>query len=224
MNHSNLPLRERLAASEDQLARTTAEFHDYRHRSRNELNEEKKYSGIHLMHDLLPVLDNLDRAILSGQHSGDFDALMESVELVRDQFYDALSKHGLREVSGSWSPFDPKQHRVIGQKDSDKHPDGSVLEVVEQGYRLHDRVIRPSKVIVSRSDSPTQGENPVNDYIIVETDDGYTIAGVPNGSTAESAAMDAGGVLIDDVRYKTFDEAQDVLMALPSPYPERAND
>ncbi|EMI22124.1 GrpE nucleotide exchange factor [Rhodopirellula maiorica SM1] len=224
MNDSNLPLRARLAASEDQLARTTAEFQDYRHRSRNELDEERKYSGIHLMHDLIPVLDNLDRAILSGQHSGDFDALIESVELVRDQLYDALSKHGLREVSGAWSPFDPKQHRVFGQKDSDKHPDGSVLEVVEQGYRLHDRVIRPSKVIVSRSDSPTQGENQVNDYIIAETDDGYTIVGVPIGSTAEAAAMDAGGVLVDDVRYKTFDEAQDVLMALPSPYPERAND
>tara|TARA_R110002073_G_scaffold154287_7_gene309368 strand:+ start:2527 stop:3201 length:675 start_codon:yes stop_codon:yes gene_type:complete len=224
MNDVNLQLRERLAASEDQLARTTTDFDDYRTRSRHELDEQRKYSGIHLMRDLLPVLDNLERAILTGRHSGDFDGLMEAVELVRDQFCDTLSSHGMREVPGSWSPFNPKQHHVIGQKDSDNHPEGSVVEVIQQGYQLHDRVIRPSKVIVSRNDSPSPGENEMSDYVIVETDDGYTIASVPAGSTAESAAIEAGGVLIDDIRYKSFDEAQDVLMALPSPFPQRANE
>ncbi|EMI42956.1 nucleotide exchange factor GrpE [Rhodopirellula sp. SWK7] len=115
--------------------------------------DDETLSAFELMKDLLPVMDNLERAILTGQHSGDFDEFMEAVEVVRNQFFDTLTNHGLQEVSGSWSPFNSTQHVAVGHEDDDGHPHGSVMDVVEQGYRLRDRVLRPSKVIVSRNRS-----------------------------------------------------------------------
>ncbi|MFG0288761.1 MAG: nucleotide exchange factor GrpE [Rhodopirellula sp. JB044] len=111
-----------------------------------------------VVRDLLPVIDNLDRAILTGRHSGDFDEFMSSIEVVRNQLFDTLTQHGLREIPGTWCPFDTCHHVAVGQEDDDGHPHGSVVDVVEQGYRFGERVLRPSKVIVSRNDSSNPGE------------------------------------------------------------------
>ncbi|MCM2373685.1 nucleotide exchange factor GrpE [Aporhodopirellula aestuarii] len=194
------------------------------HHCHPEAAHQKTYSGIDLMRDLLPVLDNLERTILAAEHSGDFDEFLEGVSLVRDQFFNTLTDHGLQEVPGAWCPYNASHHETVGEKECNGHPDGSVMEVLELGYRMHDRLIRPSKVIVSRNLSNNSGERSMSYYVIIETDRGYTIAGVAEGSTAESVAMDAGGVLIDDARYHSYQEAQDVLMALPSPFPEKANE
>ncbi|EMI53292.1 nucleotide exchange factor GrpE [Rhodopirellula sallentina] len=111
-----------------------------------------------VVRDLLPVIDNLDRAILTGRHSGDFDEFMSSIEVVRNQLFDTLTQHGLQEIPGTWCPFDTCHHVAVGQEDDDGHPHGSVVDVVEQGYRFGERVLRPSKVIVSRNDSSNPGE------------------------------------------------------------------
>ncbi|QDT03790.1 heat shock protein GrpE [Rubripirellula lacrimiformis] len=115
-------------------------------------------STFKLMRDLLPVMDNLERAILAGRYSGDFDELMEAVELVRNQFFDTLTSHGLKKLAGSPGPFNAAQHRVVGQQENDEHPDGSVVGVVQQGYRLRDSILRPSKVVVARNQCTELGE------------------------------------------------------------------
>jgi molecular chaperone GrpE len=96
------------------------------------------------------MADNLERLILVGRHSGDVDALIEGIEIIRDQLFVVLDKHGLRELSGACNPFDPNKHETVGDREDRNHPDGSVIEVVRSGYRLHDKLVRSSQVIVSQ--------------------------------------------------------------------------
>jgi len=146
-------LREQLGETESRLVRTAADLENYRRRSRRELDETRKYSALELMRDLLPVVDNLERAILAARHSGDFDSLLEGVQLVQHQLLDTLRSHGLNEIGGDSEPFDPNFHHAVSKQPSDQHDDGEVIKVVQPGYRLHDRVIRPSRVMIAGGQS-----------------------------------------------------------------------
>ena len=142
-------LAEEANAAKDQALRAQAELDNYRKRTQRELAEERKYASLMIVRDLLPGLDNLQRALEAGKNSDDLSALLQGVEMVASQISETLTRHGATPIDAVGQPFDPNQHEAIQQMPSADYPPMTVLNEVERGYRLHDRVIRPSKVIVS---------------------------------------------------------------------------
>jgi molecular chaperone GrpE len=149
-------LRAKLLVAERQrdeyldLARQTrAEFENYQKRSQRELAAERKYAQAPLAGDLLPALDNLERAVAAARQAGDNGALTQGVGMVTSQLLDALKRHGVTRIEAQGQPFDPNLHQAVMQQPSKEHPPGTVLQVLEQGYMLHERVLRPARVIVS---------------------------------------------------------------------------
>ena len=94
-------------------------------------------------------MDNLDRAVTAAKASGEKGPLVEGVAMVQAQLLDVLRRHGIMRIEAQDKPFDPNQHQAVSQEPSDNHPPMTVLKVLEQGYVLHDRVLRPASVIVS---------------------------------------------------------------------------
>ena len=101
------------------------------------------------MRDLLPGLDNLDRAIMAAESTGNANDLVEGVRMVSRQFEDILARHSATAMEAKGKPFDPNLHEAVQQIESPDHPPMTVLEVLEKGFVLRDRVVRPAKVIVS---------------------------------------------------------------------------
>jgi molecular chaperone GrpE len=149
-------LQEELQETKDQLLRTAADFDNYRQRTRRELDEQRQYAAMPVMRDLLPVTDNLYRAVESAEQSADFENLVQGVRMVLTQFQQVLNEHGLSEIEGVDETFDPHVHEATAQQPSDEHAAGTVAQVVQSGYRLHDRVVRPAKVVVSSGPSATE--------------------------------------------------------------------
>lgn len=142
-------LRAELQEAKDRTLRVQAELENYRKRAARELQEDRRYANLPLMRDLVPVLDNLDRAIEAAEKQHDVGGLLEGVKLVARQFEEVLQRHYCIRIQALNEPFDPHLHQAILQQSSDEHPVGTVLLVTQAGYQLHDRVVRPSQVIVS---------------------------------------------------------------------------
>jgi molecular chaperone GrpE len=133
----------------DRLLRQQAEFQNYQKRFQRELAEERRYAQMPLAGDLLPVLDNLDRATAAAEQAGETGPLVQGVALVRQQLLDLLRRHGVTLIEAAGQPFDPNLHQGLMQQPSAGVPPNTVLQVLEQGFKIYDRVLRPAKVIVS---------------------------------------------------------------------------
>jgi len=133
----------------DRLARLQAEFDNYRKRNAREQQEFRDYALVNAVTSLLPVLDSLELALKNS--AGEKTDIRAGVELVRKQFADALAKLGLREIPAEGEPFDPQYHQAIEMVETDKVPDHHVLEQLQRGYKLKDRLIRPAMVRVARN-------------------------------------------------------------------------
>jgi molecular chaperone GrpE len=142
-------LRAELAAAKDGELRAHAELDNVRKRAARELTERLRYANLSLLRDLLPVLDNVDRAIEAGEKSVDAAALLEGFKMVNQQLAEVLNRHHCTRIEALHTPFDPNLHHAIMQQPSEEHPANTVLMVTQNGYQLHDRVVRPSQVIVS---------------------------------------------------------------------------
>jgi molecular chaperone GrpE len=108
-----------------------------------------------LARDLLPALDNLHRALAAAEKSKNAEELVQGVQLVARQIEDALSRHHVVAVSAAGQPFDPNIHQAIQQVETADHPPMTVVQEVERGFTLKDRVVRPATVIVASA--PTKG-------------------------------------------------------------------
>ncbi len=133
----------------DLAQRTRAEFENFQKRNRTDRELERKYAYTSLVRDLLPVLDNLDRALTASQQAGESGSLAKGVAMVQTQFLDLLKRNGITRIDAQDKPFDPNEHEAVMQKPSADHEPNSVLQVLESGFMIHDRVLRPAKVIVS---------------------------------------------------------------------------
>jgi len=133
----------------DKWARARADLDNYRKRIQKEMDEERKYAVSPLLRGLLMPLDGLDRALQSANQSKNIDELLVGLELVVKQFASALTNVGVTAIEAVGQPFDPNRHEAIQQVPTADHPPMTVVNDVERGYLLHDRVVRPSKVIVS---------------------------------------------------------------------------
>lgn len=129
--------------------RTQADFENYQKRNLRDREEERRYALAPLARDLLPVLDNLERALAAAQ---DESPLRRGVELVRSQLLEALKRHGIVPIPAENRPFDPNLHEAVSQQADPNRPPGFVVRVLEAGYSYHDRVLRPAKVVVSRAE------------------------------------------------------------------------
>jgi len=141
-------VRNERAAYLDRAARIQAEFENYRKRSEKQQQEFKEYALAGAMTTLLPILDSLDRALdtkaasLEDFHSG--------IELIDKQFHDALAKLGVQPVPAVGEPFDPNLHQAIQMVDTNEVEDNHVLDELQRGYKLKDRLLRPAMVRVAR--------------------------------------------------------------------------
>jgi molecular chaperone GrpE len=142
-------LRAELAAAKDRELRAHAELDNFRKRAARELDDRLRYANLSLLRDLLPVLDNVDRAIEAAEKNADANALLEGFKMVSQQLGDVLKNHHCTRIEALHTPFDPNVHHAVMQQPSAEHPSNSVLMVTQNGYQLHDRVVRPSQVIVS---------------------------------------------------------------------------
>lgn len=134
----------------DVARRTRAEFENYQKRVARDFENDRKYAPLPLIKELLPILDNLDRAIASARDQGQgVTGVIEGVDIVRKHLYEVLAKHGVAAIQVQGIPFDPNLHEAVMQRPSNDVPPMTVLETVQTGFRFHDRVVRPAQVIVS---------------------------------------------------------------------------
>lgn len=140
---------EDLEQAKQRILRLQAEMDNVRKRTAREISEQRRYACLSLMRDLLPVLDNVQRAIEAADKTADATGLRDGFELVFQQLKTVLEQHHCTEIEALHRPFDPHQHEAIMQQPSTEYPPGTVLDVVQVGYQLHDRVVRPSQVIVA---------------------------------------------------------------------------
>lgn len=155
------------AKLKDAWLRSAADFDNFRKRTRRELDEARRASREEVLRALLPVFDNLDRAIQSAARSSDVKAMVDGLSMVHRQFVDALGREGITKVPTVGQSFDPSIHEAIQQVDTDEHPPGTVIAEVQSGYSQGDRLLRAAMVVVARgksaqADGDAGGSDPAN--------------------------------------------------------------
>lgn len=133
----------------DLAARIRAEFENYQKRMQREREQERKYAFGPLALDLLPIFDNLDRAVVAARQAGDTEPLVQGVSMVLTQFLELLKRHGITRIDCAGKPFDPNLHQAVMQNPVANVEPNTVVQVIEQGFLNQDRVLRPAKVVVS---------------------------------------------------------------------------
>lgn len=135
----------------DRYVRQVAELDNFKKRSSRERDELARYGNETLVKDLLPVIDNLERAIAHAAGGSEANPLVEGVDLVLKGFLDTLAKHGVQPVVAVGMPFDPAQHEALAQVESADQPPNTVMEQHQKGYLMRDRLLRPALVTVSKA-------------------------------------------------------------------------
>jgi molecular chaperone GrpE len=133
----------------DRLARLQAEFDNFRKRNLREQQEFRDYALTDTLKQLLPILDSLDRAAKSESKSA--DDFRSGVELIDRQFHDVLTRLGVEPIAAQGKPFDPSQHQAIQMVETEDVPDHHVIDELQRGYRLRDRVLRAAMVRVAQN-------------------------------------------------------------------------
>lgn len=139
------------AKLKDAWLRTAADFDNFRKRTRKELEDARRSGREDLLRALLPVFDNLERAIQSAQRSTDVKAIGEGLAMIQRQFVDALGREGIARVPAVGHPFDPSVHEAIQQVETSESPPGTVLAEVQPGYTQGDRLVRAAMVVVAKA-------------------------------------------------------------------------
>lgn len=141
---------QRVIDAEQEALRARAEMENFRKRMQRDSEQQLKYANMPLVRDLLDVWDNLQRALDAANADDDATkSLREGVGMVSQQMTDALAKYGCKRIEALGKEFDPNVHEAISQMPSEEYEKGVVMNEVAVGYLLHDRVVRPSHVIVS---------------------------------------------------------------------------
>ena len=135
----------------DLAQRTRADFENYQKRMQRDLAQERRYAQAPLASDLLQAIDNLDRATIAAEQAGEKGPLVQGVAMVLSQLLDVLRRHGITRIEAMGQPFDPNLHQAVMQQPSKEHPPMTIVQVLEPGYMIHERVLRPARVVVSKT-------------------------------------------------------------------------
>jgi molecular chaperone GrpE len=175
----------------DKFVRATADLENFRKRARRDLEDAKHDARTRVLKEMLPVVDNLERAVAhSASTDAGAEAVLEGVRLVLRQFTHAFERTEVTPVEADGKPFDPNLHEAIGQEESDAPP-GTVVNVLQRGYKLGDKLLRPALVVVAkaRSTPPPEAEAGVAG----ETSDGGGERGEGGGDGGGGGEPGAGG-------------------------------
>ena len=153
------------------MLRQAAELENYKKRSGRERDEAIRYANESLLKDLLPVVDNLERAIAHASGGGNGKPLVEGVEMVLRGLADVLAKHGAMPILAQGQPFDPTKHEAMTQVETDDHEPNSVVEELHKGYMLRDRLLRPALVSVAKAVKTREKKNPESKVENGQSDD-----------------------------------------------------
>jgi molecular chaperone GrpE len=157
--------REEARSHHDRYLRDAAETENYKKRVTREKHDAIRYANESLVRDLLPVIDDLERAAQHARTDGGPQSLLDGIELVLKGCLEALQKHGVTRITAKGEPFDPEKHEAYAQVETDEYEANTVVDEVHHGYYLADRLLRPSMVSVSKV--PTLKEK---DKTTVESD------------------------------------------------------
>ena len=134
----------------DQLLRTAADFDNFRKRARRDQDDERRRGREGILKDLLPVFDNLERAVSHAEGAQDAKAVADGLRMVLKQFVDTLDRTGIKRIPAVGLPFDPTRHEAIQHLESAQYPAGVVLAEVQPGYMIGDQLVRAALVVVSK--------------------------------------------------------------------------
>jgi molecular chaperone GrpE len=140
-----------IARIRDQLLRTAADFDNFRKRTRREIDDAQKRGKEELLRELLPVFDNLERAVIHAGQASDAKAVADGVGMVLKQFQDTLGKVGIKRIAAVGGAFDPSLHEAIQQVETNDHPAGTIVAEVQPGYAMGDRLVRAAMVVVAKA-------------------------------------------------------------------------
>lgn len=143
----------------DRLLRASAELDNYKKRANREMTELRKYANESLTRELLSVVDNLERAIMmSTDNQASVDSIVEGVDLTLKEILKILEKFYVTPLNSMGEVFDPRFHQAVGQEESEGSPANTIIKELQKGYMIHDRLLRPAMVIVSKA-KPESGDN-----------------------------------------------------------------
>lgn len=171
-------LREQLRTKEEEaknnyerFIRQTAEIENFKKRAIRDKEDTVRFANEALVKDLLPVVDNLERAIAHAKGGGNGESLVEGVEMILKGLFDALGKHGVSQISAVGQPFNPQLHEAMAQVESDSGKPNTVLEEHQKGYLLRERLLRPALVTVVKGPRSNEKKNHNNQVENSPTDD-----------------------------------------------------
>ena len=150
-----------LKALNEKYLRLAAEFENYKRLAQRDQRDQIRFGNEQLLKELLPVVDNLERAIKAAKESKTAQGLVQGVELTLKQLQAVLGKFGVQSIPTMGHPFDPSGHQAVASVPSTQVPDQHVVEEFQRGYRLHDRILRPAMVTVSSG--AESGSNDMDD-------------------------------------------------------------
>ncbi|MBU8684355.1 nucleotide exchange factor GrpE [Bacillus haynesii] len=143
-------LQERLEEKENKLLRVQADFENYKRRARLDLEAAEKYRSQRIISELLPALDNFERALQIDPDNEQTKSLLQGMEMVHRQILEALKNEGVEQIPSVGEQFDPNMHQAVMQVEDEAYESNAVVEELQKGYKLKDRVIRPSMVKVNQ--------------------------------------------------------------------------
>jgi molecular chaperone GrpE len=144
-------LEAQVRAERDTALRSAADLDNARKRAQRDLQEGVRFANERLLKDFLPVVDNLERALSHGNATRDWASLEQGLQMTQKQFEDTLARHGAKPVAALGQPFDPNLHEAMGTNESTEVPPNTVVSEVLRGWTLHDRLVRPALVSVSKA-------------------------------------------------------------------------
>lgn len=150
-------LEQRVAELEDKLLRNAAEFDNYRKRMARQFDDISKSASGRVLTDMLEVVDNVERALATLSNGNDIDSFREGTQLIFNQMKDMLTKHGVEPIEALGQKFDPSLHEALTQVKTGDYAEGVVATEMLRGYRIGERVLRYSKVGVSRGSEGGDG-------------------------------------------------------------------
>ena len=153
-------LAQEAQANYDRFLRVSAEFDNYKKRTAREVANQKKYANESLLKNILSVVDNLERAIQSAAGEGNqTEALLEGINLTLKETLSLLERFNVSPIEALGQPFDPAFHEAVLREEADKQDANTVLSEIQKGYMIHERLLRPSMVVVSMKSAKTDPEN-----------------------------------------------------------------
>lgn len=144
-------LQAELEETQKRALMAQAELENFRKRTRRDVEQERQYAQLSLLRDLLPVIDNLQLALAVEATDADLSGIIDGVRMVAQQLVGVLKENRCETIEAEGLPFNPEVHEAVEQRETNEHEVGIVMEVRQTGYQLHDRVIRPARVVVARA-------------------------------------------------------------------------